>query len=163
MLNLNRILSVFAGFAAIAFFTPSAGAAPVFAAYLSDGACYQRFYEPAHLRSHPRQTVTKFHVKADGSDGASKGRRFTVHFGYWVKNRGAYGALAECESQGSGALCQVEADGGSFRISPNGDGLKITLGDRLEVEGDSDFSPDLAKGDNRVMLLPVAERGHVCR
>lgn len=154
--NQVAIFSIAAA-ASAAVATPSF-AGQVYSEYLSDGTCYQRFYEPSHLRKHPRQTVSKFHVKAISGNG----RAFTVQFGYWVKNKGAYSALAECTSDSRGAVCYVEADGGSFQIKPLGDRLQITLGDRLEVEGDNDVSPDLAKGDNRVMHLPVAGKGHVC-
>ena len=151
--------------AAVALTCPSlAGAEPLYTRYLANGACYQRFYEPSHLRTHPRQTISKFHVKAAKPDPLANAHpsRFEVSFGFWVKNTGAYSARASCKSEGSAAQCSVESDGGSFRIEPRGGTLAVMLGSRLSVEGDKGQSPNIASGDNRLMILPKAGKNEVC-
>jgi len=137
----------------------------LFKRYLAGGTCYQRFYEPSHLKAHPRQSVSKFHVVALDNDPlkASRPNRFTVRFGYWVKNAGAYSSLAVCRSIGAIADCSVESDGGHFTIAPDGTGLKVMLGKRLTVEGSKGMSPDIATGDNRVLLLPKSRKNEVCQ
>lgn len=163
--QLAAFIGVFAVTLAVSATGGSAVAEPLFTRYLAGGSCYQRFYDPQHLRTHPRQTITKFHVRAQRPDpiGRENPRRFSVQFGFWLKDRdGGYSALAVCDAKDAAADCNVEGDGGSFRLTPNGDGLKVTLSGRLEIEGDKDFSPNLADGDNRVMLLPKAGDGETC-
>lgn len=139
-------------------------AEPFYSRYLAGGTCYQRFYEPAHLRAHPQQTISKFHVMAAKPDPLAKSHpnRFEVSFGFWVKNAGAYSARAVCRAEGNAANCSVEADGGSFRIEPRGDSVEVRLGSRLSVEGQKGFSPNIAKGDNRIMILPRKGKNEVC-
>jgi hypothetical protein len=126
-----------------------------------DGACYARTYDTAHLAAHPQQTVTNFFVGAAGPEWRSTetAGHFAVSFGFRITGRGdLYSGAGMCAPNGEALSCDVEGDGGAFTIARNGDGLRITLR-RLEVEGARDFSPDLAAGDNRVMLLSPAEAG----
>ena len=61
---------------------------------------------------------------------------------------------AGCAAENEVILCSVEGDAGYFKLSPNGEGLRVTIDDRLHLEGSVSFSPDLAEGgDDRVLLL----------
>lgn len=128
---------------------------------LSGGTCYMRLYESAHLAKNPKQTITKFHVVALGNDPLKRShpQKFTVAFNFWLKNAGYYDGNAACTTAGGQAVCNVEADGGSFTLATQGNQLRVTLGQRLEVEGQKKFSPNVATPDNRVMLLPAAPKG----
>ena len=123
------------------------------------GACYARLYDAAHLAAHPHQTVTRFFL----GDGGEAGRttqspgHFSVAFGFQVVDRqDIYSGVGICEPRGAGASCDIEGDGGSFTIQPNGEDLRV-VATRIEIEGPNDFSPDLALADNRVMVLHRAQ------
>ncbi len=140
---------------------PSHAAKPFFDQYLASRTCYHRLYDVRHMRANPQQTLSKFHVVAHEADPLQKQRpnSYTVRFGYWVKNAGYYDGLAQCKSTSAGEACTVEADGGSFALTPNGRGIKVTLGSRLGIEGSTGFSPNVATDANRTMLLLKAPRG----
>lgn len=154
---------------AITFLTVLGACAPVQAQSLYDtltvnGACFARAYDEAHLRSHPDQTVTDFFLGDPGSDWAKtqSPAHYNLAFGFQVADdTDTYSGVAICEPQGALAACDIEGDGGSFTIERNGAGLRLRLV-RMQVEGMQDFSPDLALGDNRVMLLEPAPSS-VCR
>lgn len=133
----------------------AAQAQSLFERFLASGACYARSYDAAHLAKRPRQTVTHFHLRRAEPDPlrAQNSSRFTVAFGFWVKDAvDLYATLAECRSTAAGAQCLVEGDGGSFTLAQAGNALRVTVS-RMEVEGAKTFSQDLAHSDNRVMLL----------
>jgi hypothetical protein len=141
--------------------TPSEAAKPFFDQYLSSRTCYLRLYDVRHMRANPQQTLSKFHVVALDGDPLQNQRpnAYTVRFGYWIKNAGYYDGQAQCKTTNAGEVCSVEADGGSFALTPDGRGIKVTLGARLQVEGAKAFSPNVATDANRTMLLPKAPRG----
>jgi hypothetical protein len=121
----------------------------------ASGACYSRVYDAAHLSAHPRQTVTRFFLgdPGDAWRATQSPGHFNVAFGFQIVDRqDIYAGVGICEPSGTGASCDVEGDGGSFTIEPTGEDLRIVAA-RIQVEGPSDFSPDLAFADNRVMLL----------
>jgi hypothetical protein len=127
-------------------------------------ACFARDYDAAHLRAYPDQTVTHFHLGDPGSDwrDAQRPEHYNVAFGFRIVGDGGdYSGMGICEPRGAAAACDIESDGGAFTIEPNGAGLRIRLA-RMQAEGMSDFSPDLALGDNRVMLLFPAP-GSACQ
>jgi hypothetical protein len=121
-------------------------------------ACFARSYDAAHLEAHPHQTVTRFFV---GEAGAAwrptqTPGHFNVAFGFQIVGHSdTYAGVGICTPNGRRAACDIEGDGGAFIISRHDDGLRIDA-TRIEVEGPSDFSPDLAAADNRVMLLRPA-------
>jgi len=83
-------------------------------------------------------------------------RRFTVRVGFRLRSgTETFSTLAICSPAGDGAACAGEGDTGSFRIAPSAEGLRLTIA-RLEVEGESGSSPDLARSDDRVFLLRPA-------
>ena len=117
--------------------------------------CFARAYSTDELKRKPRQTVTNFfvwHAQPDPRK-AEHPRTFEVEFGFRVRpSQKLFTARATCRDGGGPIACNIEGDGCSFTIEPNGDGLRVTIS-RVEVEGQKGFSGDLAMGDNRVMLL----------
>ena len=102
--------------------------------------------------------MTYFHLRqADPDPLRSRDlARFTVAFGFRVKGSGEpFSGLGECRPSGRGAVCLVEGDGGSFTLAPDGGRLRVTI-ERLELEGPKTFADDLAKSDNRIILLRPA-------
>ncbi len=122
---------------------------------IQSGSCFARDYDSAHLRAHPDQTVTHFHLGDPGPDwrDAQTPDHYNVAFGFRVVgDTDTYSGVGICTPRGGGADCDIESDGGAFTIERNGAGLRIRVV-RMQAEGMNDFSPDLALGDNRVMLL----------
>jgi hypothetical protein len=123
------------------------------------GACHARTYDAAHLAAHPRQTVTRFFVGDPGAEWRATlaAGEIAVLFGFELQGRSSvYTGIAVCEPAESRVQCAIEGDGGSFTLEANGDGLRV-VATRVQVEGATDFSPDIAQADNRVMLLRPAQ------
>jgi hypothetical protein len=119
------------------------------------GACFARDYDGAHLRAHPDQTVTHFHLGDPGPDwrDAQKPDHYNVAFAFRITgDTDTYSGIGICQPRGALAACDIESDGGAFTIERRDSGLRIRL-TRMQAEGMADFSPDLALRDNRVMLL----------
>lgn len=125
-----------------------------YARYIS-APCYARSYDPAHLAAHPAQRVTRFYVTDSGYDNPSSPTAFVAAFGFMVKgSEDLFESDASCDEVKGGVRCDVEGDSGGFVLEATGDGLKLTVGDRLLLEGNESYSPDLAAGgDDRVFLL----------
>ncbi|MEO5806576.1 hypothetical protein [Devosia sp.] len=125
---------------------------PAFAGIIEDdfvhgGGCYIRNYDATHLAAHPKQLVMQ--VNLELSPDQAFDNRTTLYFEFTLRNGHVYGADAYCTASGT---CSLEGDGGTFAIAKSGKGIKLSVGDFLELEGE-DFSPDLAKSDDRVFLL----------
>ena len=129
------------------------GTAPAMADLLGDhfvhgGGCYERIYDKAHLRAHPDQVVTEIHLEATPDEAVAGSTLLYLQFTTRPGSR--YGADASCSSANQ---CLLEGDGGSFSLAEQGAAIKLTVGDFLALEGNEDFSPDLATSDDRVFLL----------
>ena len=147
--------------ALVAVFAAPVSAQTFFDGHLATAPCFTRTYDGEHLRANPRQSVKHFQIATAADDplAGSHPTRFTVRFQFQVKKSDeVFSGMAECRSRSGGAFCQVEGDGGVFAMTPEGQGVRVMLGDRLEVEGGAGVSPDLARADNQVMLL---RRGNV--
>ena len=131
--------------------------APAMAGLLEDyfaggGACFARSYDRAHMRGHPDQTVTDIHL-GTSPRFSDRSAELVLSFGFTQRGGSTYSGDAYC----TGTRCNVEGDGGSFRLAPDGNALKLTVGDFLMLEGEEDFSTDLATSDDRVFLLYPAK------
>ncbi|MBI3440169.1 MAG: hypothetical protein HY054_16215 [Proteobacteria bacterium] len=155
----KRLLAALGGFVLAACSGPVLADTPsLFATLTRPGACFARTYDSAHLTAHPRQTVRRFFVREPGAEWrpTQAPGHFDVAFGFQIiGSSDTYAGMGICTPNGARAACDIEGDGGSFTISRHGDGLRIDTA-RIEAEGAHDFSPDLAAGDNRVMLLRPA-------
>lgn len=138
-----------------------AASADVMADLRVSGNCWARTYDAAHLRTHRGQHVRAFMLGDGGvrrETGVPVTPQLDTAFGFRVAgSEQLYGGLAVCRAAGAGALCAVEGDGGHFRLDPlPGRTLRLTITDRLQVEGDVDFSPELGRGQDRVFDLARA-------
>lgn len=113
-----------------------------------EGGCYIRKYDPAHLRSHPNQMVTQISLETSSTQFDRNGLVLDLEF--TLRQGTRYTALAYCSWNDT---CSIEGDGGSFMLKGEGQQIRLTVGDFLVVEGDTDFSPNLADSDDRVFLL----------
>jgi hypothetical protein len=159
----NRTVSLGLGLAAGLLIATSA-AADTARDMLRGRACFTRSYDRTHLRLHPRQTVRSFYLHAVGPEWRATETRgqFGLEFGLRLVGRAdTYTGVGMCIARAGNVECQVEGDGGAFVVSPFGRLLRVDIA-RLELEGAHDFTPDLARADNRVILLARAGPG-ACR
>ncbi len=145
--------------------TPAAaGTASPFDSYFGkaqDGpVCFGRTYGPAHLQNHPAQKVEIIEIDMTTESASGKPNTpesFELGFALKVKGRTDwYGQAAICKTDGNAFSCFLEADGGLFRLTPEGDqGLKLETGDYgISIEGGADFvSLDGKSGDDKVFSL----------
>lgn len=134
---------------------------PLQAFFPGTDTCFSRVYDRAHLAKHPKQRVTSIQIFHPFHGATSPGDidyRMAIRFRLKGK-RGDYGPVSlYCKAQAEGtAGCFVEGDGGRITLSKGAnDTLVLTL-TRLQLEGEFDFSPDLAEGgDDRVLVLRKA-------
>lgn len=114
-------------------------------AYLPLGteACFGRVYDPQHLKQHPKQRVTSFHIfrdfnpdpnsefeqetreqrlDADGTDGNVN----VIAFIRFRDRKGVFSNGLSCRSTDGGkVICGIDCDGGSFNLRPNGPSLLV--------------------------------------
>lgn len=126
---------------------------------MGEPPCYARLYTPEHLASHPRQRLTAFVLSESRYEQAPlPAGEFALTFAFQLKgNDDVFQSEAICtDAAGAEVHCFVEGDGGDFTLRATAEGLMWTVGERVEVEGASSFSPDLAVGgdDRQVRLFP---------
>lgn len=123
----------------------------------SDGSCYLRHYDRAHMATHPDQLVTDIAI---GPYAPEWGRQDYVAVTVVVSVIGTDEFLASyavCRENRGSLTCLMEGDAGGFSLKAETSG-KV----RLEVsrqgmnfEGRSGFiSLSGTQGDDRVFLLP---------
>jgi hypothetical protein len=141
--------------AAVVMTTSPASAGPVFDRLSGQGACFARVYLADHLRRNPAQRVRRIQLRRDRTAPAAENTRarFTVAVGFrTVDAPDLFSTLAICTTRGAVADCLGEGDTGAFRLSLQGEALRVEV-ERLEVEGSG---ADLAASDDRVFLVPPA-------
>jgi hypothetical protein len=131
--------------------------------------CYARYYDRAHLSAHPKQTVRRIEVEFDQDwrdDKLTKNtpEDFQASFGYMLKRSNEwYGQELFCKVNADHFDCYLDADGGKFRLTPEGSGLllEITGGgggtDQIVAEGTDWGEFGAPGGDDRVFLLRRAD------
>jgi len=153
----------------------AAAAADIYAKYFADAdggrVCYARYYDAAHLAAHPRQTVRRIMVDYDrrmheDADPENTAAKFIAGIGFMLKHSGGwYTQELFCKTAGGYFDCYLDADGGSIRLIPNRDALRLQVigggggTDSIVVEGASGFGKFGAPGsDDRAFILPRADR-----
>lgn len=131
--------------------------------------CYLRVYDDAHLKSHPKQTVRALFIDFDVDARSDETRRngaddFEAGIGFMLKRSPEwYGQALWCKTAGDRFDCLLEADGGTFTLTPLGSALRldVTSGPDADIhaEGINDFGSFGSRGsDDRAFLLPRADR-----
>jgi len=132
--------------------------------------CYARYYDRAHLNTHPHQTVRRIEVGFDQERRDDKATKnipadFQASFGFMLKRSTEwYGQELFCKVVADHFDCYLGADGGKFRLTPEGSGLRLQITgggggtDQIVAEG-TDWGEFGARGgDDRVFILRRAER-----
>lgn len=131
--------------------------------------CYARSYDAAHLKQHPKQTVTNvtFMMRVVGYDrGGGYVTRNPDHIGYQfamaVKRRigKPLRAAGDC-SGGTGVQCVVDCDGGGLKVeklAAGGDLLLRLLERGIRMHGDCDGAGVMvgAKTDDKTFQVGKA-------
>jgi hypothetical protein len=160
---------------ALTFSVSAAGAADIYAKYFADAdggrVCYARYYDAAHLAAHPRQTVRRIMVDYDrrtheDADPENTAAKFIAGIGFMLKHSGGwYTQELFCKIAGGYFDCYLDADGGSIRLIPDRDALRLQVigggggTDSIVVEGAAGFGKFGAPGsDDRAFILPRADR-----
>lgn len=147
-----KSLPVAVAASAIALVLPAFAAAPFETVFAKAGtACYARAYDRAHLKAHPRQTVSAIEVDfvpANPDGVKNTAAKFELGFGFQIRGRTDwYTNTSYCHAEGAGFLCSLESDGGDIRLTPQANALRLDVvnrggkqakADQINSEGASD-------------------------
>lgn len=104
--------------------------------------CYGRDYGPADWRRNPRLKFGSIAVRVRPTTNTtlapSNSRLFGVQLGITTRSGAEYTSLADCKPSGKNFKCQLESDGGEFRLLRVPSGLRIETR-RISIEGSSKF------------------------
>lgn len=141
----------------------------IFEATFIKPVCFGRLYDAAHLRQHPRQTVsgiTLHYTPNSTDDDRNTAAHFRLGFGFVLKRGGNwYAGSAYCKTAKAWFDCSLEGDGGLFRVTPEGKGLRFAVinrggtdagQDQINLEGDDFAGFGKPGGDDLVFVLPAA-------
>lgn len=137
-----------------------AAASELAGAWFADGRCYQRVYDAAHLARNPGQQTTRIWV--GGRSGDARLSAGELNLGLDTRAGGGFSGMAVCRDSSITLVCGIEGDGGNVRLMRQGQELRVTIVDRLQLEGARDFSPELGGRDDRVFVLRRASAS-ACR
>lgn len=134
--------------------------------------CFGRTYDAAHLRKHPRQRVTSFHILRDFSPDpnaetehlsreemlSADGEYGNILLSGYVRVRGRKGVYSNqftCRPDDTAAMrCGIDCDGGQFTARPRGSSL-LVQNEGFVVLGGCGASED--DTDNPVFISPGAD------
>lgn len=106
-------------------------------------ACFGRVYDARHLKEHPKQRVTGFHVFRDFTpdpnseieqetreqmikDDGTNGYVNVTAFVRFRDRKGVFSHMLSCRRmEGGKVFCGIECDGGSFNLRPSGSSLLV--------------------------------------
>jgi hypothetical protein len=152
---------------------PVLGADDLYTRYFAGVAggtpCYQRVYDDAHLKAHPKQTVRRIFIDFDAGVRSDETRKngpddFEAGIGFMLRRSDEwYGQALSCKTVRDRFECYLEADGGTFTLTPRGDALRLEVtggpGSDIHAEGEKDFGEFGAPGsDDRVFILSRGDR-----
>jgi len=128
--------------------------------------CYARYYGLAHLNAHPKQTVRRIEVGFDQDRRDDKATKNTpADFGFMLKRSNEwYGQELFCKVAADHFECHLDADGGTFRLTPEDSGLRLEVTgggggtDQIVAEGTDWGEFGAPGGDDRVFILQRADR-----
>jgi hypothetical protein len=129
-------------------------------------SCWERSYDAAHLKAHPKQIVTKIRLSTEVQDDGS----IYAQLGFNLRKRTGeggrfdYAVGSQCSAKGEAISCSSEWDAGTFEIELLKAGTLITgvlitnkgmivNPSNYDSEDIADNSVDLSKSDDAAWLL----------
>jgi hypothetical protein len=118
-------------------------------------ACWERIYDEAHLKAHPKQKVTAIRLMHEPSD--------TDYFGVGLmfnlrKRIGAeafdYALYGFCKAKGAGLTCTPEWDAGTWRIERGPDGTLLIRNNGIIVNPSNYDAEEVAPGAVKINAKP---------
>jgi hypothetical protein len=107
-------------------------------------ACWERIYDDAHLKSHPRQQVVQirlFHLPSRWPRPAPEVTFVALEMNLRARSQGSnafdYSLGGFCQPSRGGLLCKPEWRAGSWRIEPGANGSLIVRNDDIAVNPSS--------------------------
>lgn len=141
---------------ALALFTQASEAQPLVDSHFKSGGCFVREYSTDHLAKHPDQLVKYISLSISPLDAPDGIELLNLMVNLRGKSEFLHG-LAYCESQGDILACNIEGDGGAFRLEGAKNGaLRLSVSDQgISFEGQTEFvTLNGNSGDDRVFLIP---------
>jgi hypothetical protein len=137
--------------------------------------CYAQLYDVAHMKAHPRQTVSAIDLDfVTVNDDGKPNRPSAFELNFTVLPKGSDGWFTgwpTCKTASDHFVCSLSnGSSGQFTLTPQGSGLIFTVVSRAGTTGDQIqlLSPDHSSsfgrpgGDDLVFLLPHVARD-VCK
>lgn len=119
--------------------SPAFAESPRQAMFPTDGSCYLRHYDKAHLAKHPDQLVKDIAVGPEPS--SMKAGQLILRVAVSLRgNPEPFLGYAYCDNTGSTLSCGLEGDAGWFQMKPTAKGALLMVGrDGIGFEGGSGF------------------------
>jgi hypothetical protein len=102
--------------------------------------CWERIYDDAHLKAHPKQQVVRirlFHLPSRWPQPASGVTFVELEMNLRVRTHGSnafdYSLGGFCQPSGGGLRCEPEWRAGSWRVEPGANGSLIVRNDDITV------------------------------
>jgi hypothetical protein len=116
-------------------------------------ACWERIYDDAHLKAHPRQQVVQirlFHLPSRWPRPAPEVTFVALEMNLRARTHGSdafdYSLGGFCQPSGGGLLCKPEWRAGSWRIEPGANGSLIVRNDDITVNPSSSAAEERSEG-----------------
>lgn len=135
--------------------TPALADSPRDEMFPSDGSCYLRHYDRAHLAAHPGQNIAE--IAIGPLSGAFDARELILNVRITLRGSGnMYSGAAYCENTGGSLSCHLEGDAGWFTLTPRpGGAVRLDVGKGgIVFEGRDFLYISGTMGDDRQFLMP---------
>ena len=116
-----------------------------------NATCYARTYDLKQVR---RGIPYRFTVDLDPGSAEGTDNNFALRLSIQLqRTKFLYWAVSYCKVKDKGFVCQVEGDGGQFRLTPVGTSLRLTTR-RIQIEGNkADLDLSAKNGKDRYFTL----------
>lgn len=115
----------------------------------AETACYERFYDAAHMKTHKLQEITKLRLKLEQGSGEAFGQieaAFRELPSYLTSK-------VTCAKNQKNTACRVDRNGGSFDLVPTIKGIRLTNTSQIRFGGVDDGVVIGREVEHRVFAL----------
>lgn len=129
-------------------------------------SCWERRYDEAHLKDHPKQKVVAMRLSANREDDGRLVANLGINLRKRIENGTFdYATFVTCRAKGKAVRCAAEWESGSFTIEERPDGKLLLRQNKLMInpanDAAEDVSPgavDLSKSDDAAFILaPISD------